>query len=291
MYRFSFVLVILAVSAYLLSPEGKQTLQTESPLVTAAFVKTEETAQAGGITANEWRALIEAEYRAIEAEAVLTGSAHTRKARKMAELAEERETEKIEASHIPSSAAATAVDIDPALTKLSLFDLKSAAQKELARLGCYKAKIDGLWGPKSRGAVAKFNEKTAGNWDGKPSVKLISTLRSAPDNLCETGCSSNNEGSACTVASANDRADEVKNAVKNDTYLPPWMRGAKLASTEPDALIFASEQNAQKNAVTKPRSQKRKAEHQVKKRSRVAGYQRRAKSSNWDLKGWPGTSN
>lgn len=294
MYRFSFIVLILALATYLFSPKNKITQNSERPLIAASEVKGKQALQSETITNKEWGALIEAEYRAIEAEMVLARATERSSARASIDLAEDKPTEKVTVAHIPSSAPVN--EIDPALTKFSLFDLKSVAQTELARLGCYTAKIDGLWGPKSRGAVRKFNKHTGGNWDSKPSVKLISTLRSAPDNLCETRCSLEEEGGTCPVTSANAQADRAKkvanteNTENTDSYLPPWMTGGKLASTDPDALVSQPIAPDLRNRDTKRQVRKKAAKRRVKKSRYVARHERRKRSSNWGIKNWPGTS-
>jgi hypothetical protein len=112
-------------------------------------------------------------------------------------------------------------------------DLATAAQQELARLGCYEGKIDGKWGRKSRAAAANFNEHTGANLESRdPSDELLSALRAAPDNACELsaatlpGQSVTSVKADVTPPSAERKAPPVLTE-RDLGYLPPWMREEK----------------------------------------------------------------
>lgn len=59
--------------------------------------------------------------------------------------------------------------------------LASELQRELMRLGCYRAAVDGLWGPASRAALAEFADRTGAELDpGAPSpAALVAVAQSA----------------------------------------------------------------------------------------------------------------
>jgi hypothetical protein len=202
----------------------------------------------------------------------------------------------VTSSHVHSSAPAN--EIEQELAKLSLFDLKATVQRELVRLGCYGAKVDGRWGRKSEAAVAKFNERSGGNWGAaRPSAKLAKALRGAPDGLCNAECRSEG-GNACAIVAGRTgpapkdgaaTAGLPAGAVSDQsTYLPPWRQDGKLASADPEAAIPAAAQAkpAAKKAAAKGRKQKTVAERTGKAERRDV----RPVSQQWTLRDWPGTT-
>lgn len=117
-------------------------------------------------------------------------------------------------------------------------DFAAKVQTELVRLGCYKGAVDNIWGPLSRGAVAKFNRMASESLPiDRPTPKLLAKLRKLSGNFCVTGCLSPKGGKECRVASR--QPGEAKKPLPS--YLPPWMRGQDTpaqetiatASTEP----------------------------------------------------------
>jgi len=184
--------------------------------------------------------------------------------------------EALEASHITASASAE--EIGEELNRLSLFDLKAATQEQLARVGCYKAKIDGLWGPKSRAALSQFNDRTGNTLDG-PGVEVIEALKAVPAGFC----------AADTVASTNTGGEESEADHSGADYLPPWMRGQKVASTEPDRLtdgaaatVTRSEPKRYTRQRAKPRRTVRKRVYKVRRRA--------AQRRDWRPDNWPGSN-
>lgn len=228
---------------------------------------------------NAWQARLEAEYAAIEqqeAVAILADQAgvddETEARVPQADAEEYAET------HIPASAASD--EIDTALTKLSLIDLRSAAQRELARLGCYSAKIDGIWGPKSRAALQAFDTYTESESGEEPTPKLIQTLRAAPDRLCET-CQPNAADESCVATAAEDSPAE---ATEGLSYLPPWMRGKEVASANPQDFEAAPE----RSAVRPAERVHRRTVARTKSRTVRRYYKRRRARRAWLPESWPG---
>jgi hypothetical protein len=273
----SFTVLILAIAAaYFFVPADQEPQKAADP----APKLTHANASQRGLTmppssAGIRRVIVEADGKAIEAADTVSGVGNGVSGNEGSDQA--ADSEKIADSHLPAS---TAVDgIDAALTKLSLLDLKSAAQRELARLGCYSAEVDGLWGPKSQSAVETFNQRSGGNWDNMPSPELVSALRSAPGGLCERTCSPSASGASCAVASADDDKEMP-------AYLPPWMRGEKLVGTE--AAVIASEtRTSASNAGQRPPRLVRQREW----RRRYGEPRYRGRRSGWTPPGWPGTAN
>jgi hypothetical protein len=201
----------------------------------------------------------------------------------------------VTSAHVHSSAPANEVELE--LAKLSLFDLKATVQRELLRLGCYDAKVDGRWGRKSEAAVAKFNERSGGNWGAAtPSAKLAKALRGAPDGLCNAECR-NAGGNACAIVAGKvgpapkDRAATAGlpagAAGDPSTYLPPWMQDGKLVSADPNGAIPAAAQAepAAKKAAAKGKKQKTIAE----RTGNVERREVRPVSQQWTPRDWPGT--
>jgi hypothetical protein len=121
---------------------------------------------------------------------------------------------------------------DPALAAISDAELPLAAQRELAKLGCYDSRIDGVWGQKSRAAVAEFNKRMTGSWGDEPNRALIGALRSAPAGLCKQSCADGAGGERCIADSAKGKTAADNTAERELSYLPPWMRGQKAESPE-----------------------------------------------------------
>lgn len=57
-------------------------------------------------------------------------------------------------------------------------------QIELARVGCYAGPIDGLWGPRSRNALAAFDSRTPGRLGLMPSERALRRAASAAGPVC-----------------------------------------------------------------------------------------------------------
>lgn len=197
------------------------------------------------------------------------------------------DAEQTEAGHLPS--AANPDKIGPALRELSLFDLKTAAQEHLARLGCYDATIDGIWGSQSRASLQAFNKRMGGDWT-EPSAELIQALRAAPAALCERECVADAAGGACAVANKPAAPEDAAKDSAALSYLPPWMRGEELASTAPEGLsepasVTRDEVVSEPRRRTVRRSYTRRAEEREWARERRPTYRR---NDDWTPRGWPG---
>jgi hypothetical protein len=293
MRRFSIIIVLLAGAFYYLAsgtadktgedePAGNDATNMPSPLEDGgAPVKPD------AVTPAHWQTRVKPESNVTEAVKKPAAPAIVEAKEASPAPAEspalEADSEDYAATHIPSSTNAT--QIDQALAKLSLIDLKTAAQQELARLGCYGAKIDGLWGPQSRAAVQAFNSRVVGGWDDSATAPLVKALRSAPDGLCQRDCSANAPGESCVIALSEDgNGSSAGEDNEGLSYLPPWMRGKKLASTDADALMMQpGQETAQPSRVAPQRARKSVA------RTRVVET-RRKRPPKWVPSGWPGAN-
>jgi hypothetical protein len=79
-----------------------------------------------------------------------------------------------------TSAGSATQDAKPAL------DLNNQVQKELARVGCYRQSVDGVWGPGSRKALSDYLRRTKQEADAlEPSVALLSDLFLRSGRICK----------------------------------------------------------------------------------------------------------
>lgn len=177
-------------------------------------------------------------------------------------------------------------------------DFAAKVQKELARLGCYRGRVDNIWGPMSRNAVARFNRMAKAKLPVKqPTRALLSSARKAPDEYCAGGAVAS--GGANRVAALDPEAGAE--ALKDrPAYLPPWMRGEPMPEPdenkvteqpepEPDAKPEqAATRVAARQEPRATRTRASRAERRV-RRSRDRRRVRRArKSFTQVLKNWPG---
>lgn len=70
-------------------------------------------------------------------------------------------------------------------THLAPDDLPRAVQTELARLGCYTAGIDGIWGGGSRGALQEYISRSGAELTGlEPTVEVWRDVKAAEGTIC-----------------------------------------------------------------------------------------------------------
>jgi hypothetical protein len=191
--------------------------------------------------------------------------------------------------------------IDPALESLTGADLTSAAQGELKRLGCYKAKIDGKWGRKSEAALKAFGARASGAWTDVPRRELVTALRTYPANFCTAECAPNVAGGQCGVAAqpigeqpAEDARDakpiEAAKDARDTSYLPPWMQPVKLTSAGQPETALGAQTSLSDAAPVTSKPKKRKSERRRVERERIAqDYERsRSRDMDWLPSNWPG---
>jgi hypothetical protein len=178
-------------------------------------------------------------------------------------------------------------------------DFAAKVQRELARLGCYRGRVDNIWGPMSRNAVARFNRVANGKLPLKqPTRALLGSARNAPDNYCNGG------GSGSRVASLDPGAG-LEALKERPAYLPPWMRGEPMpdaepqeeqaeAETEAKPSPGSSNSNARQRRAKPQRTQRaRSRTRQVRRRQvrrRAARRSTRSFGAQMDSRGsfWPG---
>jgi hypothetical protein len=189
------------------------------------------------------------------------------------------------------SASAKTGGIDPVLEGMTDGDLTSAAQSELKRLGCYNAKVDGNWGRKSQAALKTFGERAGGTWADTSRRELVAALRNYPAAFCTTECGAKAGGGQCVVAAA-PKGNESVGAAKDTSYLPPWMRDAKLTNVEPPLTAAPGEQKTLPDVVpltSKPKSKNVRRRGGDGDRAAQRYERRRGSRREWRLNNWPGT--
>jgi len=179
-------------------------------------------------------------------------------------------------------------------------EFAAKVQKELARLGCYRGRVDNIWGPMSRNAVARFNRVAEAKLPLKnPTRALLSSARKAPDGYCNDG-GEVGEGAGTRVASLESGSDIE--ALKNrPNYLPPWMRGEPMpapeenvvedeSEAEPTPNNASSSQQPRATSATRPsRATSRNVQRRrVQRRQVRRRAQRRAPSFTQNIRNWPG---
>lgn len=291
MRRFSFVVLATALVIILVSPQSREPVDGSD--VETANAVSEQTrparsqkgdrlafSQQVNAEGEVWPPAMDAEFRARESVVWTAEPVDTA-------LAIDADGETVTAGHVTASARADR--IEDTLGRLTVFDLKTAAQEELKRLGCYTARVDGLWGPKSRAALSDFNERVGADWRGAPGPDLVAELKAAPSGLCKVTCPDGSTDRACTVASIDDAADSEEQENSGAAYLPPWMRGEKVASTQPDGPVSSSE----RTAVSEQRAERRRARRVQRYQPRRNAYTQRrrapSRSNSWLPDNWPGS--
>jgi len=176
-------------------------------------------------------------------------------------------------------------------------DFAAKVQRQLARLGCYRGRVDNIWGPMSRNAVARFNRVSGAKLPVKqPTRALMSSTRKAPDGFCSGKVASRDADARLAAITPNADLEALG---KRPEYLPPWMRGAAMPETRKDVEDEPSEAEAQSDepaTVTGParvnlrqRPNRQVQRRQVRRRAVQRRQVRRSRSS-WqsNLAGWPG---
>lgn len=177
-------------------------------------------------------------------------------------------------------------------------DFAAKVQRELARLGCYRGRIDNIWGPMSRNAVARFNRVAEGKLPLKqPTRALLSSTRKAPDGYCKNG--GERRGSRVAALDPGAGLEALK---ERPEYLPPWMRGEGMPEPEDEPVVSETEAeaspeastaaptNAQRERAQRPKRVRARRTRRTRARRRVR--QRRAQSFSAEMDGrgsfWPG---
>jgi hypothetical protein len=98
-------------------------------------------------------------------------------------------------------------------------------------------------------------------------------------------------GGACIVANKPPVPEEAAKGDSGRSYLPPWMRGKELASTDPDAPADLAGPSSGATDIAEPRKQavqrsyRRRVVERRWERERRRTYRR---NDDWAPKGWPG---
>jgi peptidoglycan hydrolase-like protein with peptidoglycan-binding domain len=196
----------------------------------------------------------------------------------------------------PASGSEEADEIDPAIASLSGRELVRTTQAELKRLGCYKAKVDGKWGRKSRNAVESFAERAGDDWAEEPEPELVAALKGFPDGFCRAECTERSADGKCVVASLAAieplaKTTELATPVEDDnSYLPPWMRGAEASAAEEPVELAPEPQAAPAPAAAAPKRRVERRRAAPRPRTAERHEPRRSRNRNRTPPGWPGTA-
>jgi hypothetical protein len=156
-------------------------------------------------------------------------------------------------------------------------DFASQVQRELARLGCYRGRVDNIWGPMSRNAVAQFNRFAKANLPmTQPTRALLSSARKAPDGYCTAAA--NGEQPKLAALDPSVSLEAIKN---RPSYLPPWMRGEPMPESDENVVEAQEEPEASPSApstqATTPRQAKPPNTRRARKPSRQVRQRRAAR--------------
>jgi len=165
--------------------------------------------------------------------------------------------EKITARNVELASLDTHDDIQPVLIKAASLappkyeNVLLETQRELKRIGCYKSRLDGIWGKGSRWALRRFviRSKTIALSDkekfrGVPSSVLLEQLRKTSHRVCGRPCGSGRMLSAkgrcvndpvitASLATANPWGAEVKRDDTPSDVQTTVIRGAAVALEKP----------------------------------------------------------
>jgi hypothetical protein len=111
-------------------------------------------------------------------------------------LATNLQNTQVASLRLPETTAAVASDLKSLLMlgekeesgtdRQRTFDLNHRVQTELARVGCYRARIDGDWGSGSKRALADYYRRTRqDSAEQEPSVELLSDLFLRSGRICK----------------------------------------------------------------------------------------------------------
>jgi len=174
-------------------------------------------------------------------------------------------------------------------------DFAAKVQTELARLGCYRGRIDNIWGPMSRNAVAQFNRFAKAQIPVRqPTRALLSSTRKAPDDYCTD--TANGESPKLAALDPSVSLEAIRN---RPSYLPPWMRGEPMPDPDENVVEAAEEDEPDASPSATPstqttttRSTRTQRTRTSSRRVRQRQVRRRAASRSsftQNIPGWPGT--
>jgi hypothetical protein len=157
-------------------------------------------------------------------------------------------------------------------------------QNQLSRLACFTGKPEKTgWGKKSRSALRRFEER-ARTGAADPDDALLKLLRGYPENyckLCRPGPAPCTIETAGTQRKPSDVTPQAAPSVETmPSYLPPWMKGEKLAKAD----VGPMHSDAPDAGVRPAPEIKKRPRRRSSQGSSSAPKQRRA----WPaLSGWP----
>ena len=114
-----------------------------------------------------------------------------------------RVSQKLNSENIELASTDTYADIKPVFLKRTLISPPTAdqilrdTQRELKRIGCYRSRIDGIWGRGSKWALSQFIKRTdklprnlKASFTDNPNKVLLEVLRKTNNRICGRPCAS-----------------------------------------------------------------------------------------------------
>ena len=183
--------------------------------------------------------------------------------------------EKTTAQNVELASTDSYDDIQPVLLKTPELaqpkpeDILRETQRELKRVGCYRSRVDGIWGKGSRKALSKYvqkaptsSRKTKVSYNGHPSIALLGQLRKTSTRVCGRPC-----GSGKMLSSSGQC---INDPVITASLAPvnPW--AASVATSKP--VITPSNKKAKKSRATSRVKAKKKASKKLRRKWRKKRY-------------------
>lgn len=125
------------------------------------------------------------------------------------------------------------------------FTLARDLQRELKRVGCYHADVDGSWGGGSRRALSEFMDRVNASLPGdEPDYIMLALVRNQTAQVCGSGCPRGQDmagdGRCLPSAVLAQRARKAPHGAPADGTAPKLVQGPQLAERRvPDAAAPA----------------------------------------------------
>lgn len=116
---------------------------------------------------------------------------------------------------------------DNAVWTAGAIDLAKKLQTELKNRGCYLGRIDGKWGPVSRGALRRFNSEIDGNMRSfEPTTEALKQAQKAQGRICPIVCGAGRtrKGNHCVRTVIRKTTPKSKKRTNTSKKRPPKRR-------------------------------------------------------------------
>lgn len=135
--------------------------------------------------------------------------------KELAQDTQPKDLQQVASLRLPQATAGVASDLQSLLMlgeqdqagseRQKAFDLNHRVQTELARVGCYRSRVDGDWGAGSKRALADYYRRTKQDVAGQePSVELLSDLFLRSGRICKQPVAAPKPTKVARVATRSD---------------------------------------------------------------------------------------